>query len=244
MALRGDDDPRDVEFLAVTDTSWRALDDEASVRRPEPGGPPGVRRAVIAAAVVVIGGALVLRTATSHDVQRHAAGSTPIAVVLPPVVHPSVILGQGPLPVIVATDPLSPDHCPSTGGSCTVSDGLPAAFLDAVRAKLGTVVPTQQLDVDTGSNASTFDTTPWYRQLTAKGDGPVTIVVTVSTVAASISTSSVTQSPTAVTGHITHPTGTGYLVELEMTGPPGWSPPMDAMTALAADPRLLVKAAP
>lgn len=237
-----DDDAPGVEFLVPTDVTWEDEFDRGAGRAgpPERFGTPLLRRGFVAAVVLLLGGALVIRTATSHDSYHSVAASpTPSASVpLPAPSSPDPIEYQLDVrtggAVHVITIPTEVKGCPADG--CLISDRVPDGFVRAVQGRLRVSTPTQMVEVEAAPNAQ-----PIYRQLTAAGPDRTTVVVTVRKQRGGLTTTSGTkQTSTKVIGSVSYPTGTsGFVVTVEVTGPLGWTPPLDAMTALAADPRLL-----
>jgi hypothetical protein len=221
-----DGDAAPVEFVVVTDVG---ADDEyfAPAARSRS---PLARRAVAAGAVVVLGGALVLRTATSDDV-RHGAEPGPAVSSRASLQEQLDRLGRGEL--LRANIPGLAD-CLAL--MCSINSDLPMTFLTAVHEQLGQIVTTKQIDITTGDEART-----WYRRLNARAGGEVTMIVTVSKALSSrTTTTKLRLTADSVTAFVTHPTGpTGYSVQIQVSGPAGWTPPQDAMLALAADPRLI-----
>jgi hypothetical protein len=221
-----DDDAAPVEFLVITDVS---ADDELLEPARQPRSPL-LRRATAAGAVVVLGGALVLRTATSNDTHRRAEPQ-------PTVSSPASL--QERLEALGAGG-LSHANIPGLADCltlmCSINSDLPLTFLAAVRERLGRVVVTKQIDITTGDEART-----WYRKLNATGSGGITMIVTVSKALVSrVTTTSLKLTSDSVTAYVNHPTGdTGYSVQIQVTGPVTWTPPQDAMAALASDPRLV-----
>ncbi|MEO8889589.1 MAG: hypothetical protein ABI301_03245, partial [Jatrophihabitantaceae bacterium] len=108
-------------------------------------------------------------------------------------------------------------------------------FLRAVAQHLGTTAAKDQVDATAGT-----DGRAWYRAMTATAPGGMTVAVTVTRGVSSMTTTSGTaQSDGQVVGSLSHPTGnSGFLVTINVTGPVGWTPPFNAMAALAADARL------
>lgn len=239
MRVHDEHDAPSVQFLVDTDTN---TDTDTTADAPaRTFGRPMLRRALTVAVVIVLGGALVARTATSRD-SDHGAVPQPTRSVGPPTDRPLAPFSAVPVQVLPLGRHWAVEgsaHCPAGSVSCTVSAMLPATFLAAVRDHLHVAMPTLQVDVSTGDRMQT-----WYRELRAAGVGASTIIVTVSKSSGSrgsVSTST-SLTPGSVTAVLIRPTGrTGFSIQIKITGPADWSPPQDAMVALAADPRLIAR---
>lgn len=226
MSGHPDGEPAPVEFLVVTDVN--ATDEmlESSIRSRS----SFARRATAVGAIAVLGGALAVRAGTSHDTD-HGAAPGPTQTRQLTVQERLDALGAGEL----AHEDI-PGLADCLTLTCSVNGDLPMTFLAAVRERLGRIVPTKQLDITTGDEART-----WYRRLNASAGDGVTLTITVSKALVShITTTSLKLTANSVTAYVTHPTGdSGYSVQIQVSGPVTWTPPQDAMSALASDPRLV-----
>jgi len=236
MRTRPDNSEPDVQFVLVSEGPQP---DEDLIDRPDGRvlRTPARRRAAVAIAVLLVGGGLVVRAATSDDrvpkAQPAETVSVPTRLPQPDVGGLSTDLRMAP-----AAEPVNP-LCPTTPVECLVNSELPPAFLAAVRGHLQVAVPLEQAEVVIGADQL------WSRLLRAAGAGKTTIEIRVSIASgSSTSLASVEPAPGGQIATVVHPTGTsGLQVTVRITGSVRWQPPLAAMEALAADPRLVERPA-
>jgi hypothetical protein len=237
MRTRPDDAEPGVQFVVVSEGPQP---EEDLIDRPDGRllRSPARRRAAVVIAVLLVGGGLAARAATSHDQVPTAQPlestvSAPTRLPQPDVGGLNTDFQMAP-----AAEPVNP-LCPTTPVDCLVNSELPPAFLAAVREHLQVALPLEQDEVVIGAGQL------WYRLLRAAGAGKTTIEVRVSTASGSItSLATVEQGPAGQIATVVHPTGTsGLQVSVRITGSAHWQPPLVAMEALAADPRLIERPA-
>lgn len=123
---------------------------------------------------------------------------------------------------------------------CNVSSALPAALLTAIRQYVPGVRPVRSHTVGTFLQVPARNGL-WYRQLDLAA-GPVQIQIIVQRSAPrpeSAPTDTEVRGTDRSIGFTRILTGR-FAVSVEFIGPAGYAPPMPAIRALAADPRLLV----
>ena len=232
MRTRPDNSEPDVQFVLVGEGPQP---DEDLIDRPDGRvlRTPARRRAAVVIAVLVVGGGLAVRAATSDDQVPKAQPAETVSV---PTRLPQPDVGglNTDLRMAPAAEPVNP-LCPTTPVDCLVNSELPPAFLAAVRDHLQVAVPLEQAEVVIGAGQL------WYRLLRAAGAGRTSIEVRVSIASgSSTSIATVERGPGGQIATVVHPTGTsGLQVTVRIAGSVRWEPPLAAMKALAADPRLI-----
>lgn len=230
MRTRPDDAGPGIEFVLVSEGPEP---DEDLIDRPDGRllRTPARRRAAAATAVLLVGGGLAARAATSDDQVPKAQPAETVSV---PTRLPQPDVGGKGTGFPLAGMRVS-ELCPTTPVDCLVNSALPPEFLAAVRDHLQVALPLVQTEVVIGRGQL------WYRVLRATGAGRTTIEVRVSIASgALVSLATVESGPGGQTATVVHPTGmSGLQVTVRLTGPARWRPPLTAMQALAADPRLV-----
>jgi hypothetical protein len=232
MRTRPDDADPGVQFVLVSEGPQP---EEDLIDRPDGRllRSPARRRAAVAVAVLLVGGGLAVRAATSDDQVPKAQPAETVSV---PTRLPQPDVGglNTDFQMEPAAEPVNP-LCPTTPVDCLVNTELPPPFLAAVRDHLQVARPLAQAEVVIGADQL------WSRLLRAAGAGKTTIEVRVSIASGSItSLATVEQGRGGQIATVVHPTGTsGLQVTVRITGSAHWKPPLAAMEALAADPRLI-----
>lgn len=191
----------------------------------------GRRRRVVAGLVVALLAVLLgLRLVSTHRTSE----ATPRAAPVPQ--RSSATIGPSPVDVTPGRphfDQHDPAHCPDTI-TCRSMDSVPAGVLAAIRQYL----PKATIQ----SRASVAQLHPdrlYFRQVTASANG-VTAVVLVSRASRldAEPTEGTDNPPGQAIGYVRARTPDGYVVQVQFIGQQNSTPPMSAIRALAADPRL------
>lgn len=183
-------------------------------------------------AVLAVGALIVVRLA--HD------GAAPRPHAAPAPTHPAP---THPVPTIehsrAAQFTYDPTVC-SNAPLCNVSSALPIALLTAVRQYVPGARPVRSHTVGTFLQVPARNGL-WYRQLDlAAGAVQIQIIVQRSAPRPeSAPTDAEVRGSENSIGFTRVLTGM-FAVSVEFSGPAGYAPPMPAIRALAADPRLLV----
>jgi hypothetical protein len=206
----------------------------------------GPRWAAVGLVVVAVAGVLVARTAAQHHGQDHPAvhpttPAPPTRVIrfqpLPPGTSAAVIDG------VLVPLPAGRD-CPRVQGvDCDLSDQVSATMVAAVRTALHLRTIRSQRAIDLAGpdhGLDHGDTVPWYRELVGTGPGHTTISVVLAWGVPDDEGTLVGSSSLGVTATARGLAGPPAMqVTVTMTGPPGWSPPIAAMRALAVNRELV-----
>ena len=186
------------------------------------------RRWTAAALAAFAAGALLVAHLTGEDVAPR-----PDAASLSPRPAPTIEHSRA------AQFTYDPTVC-SNAPLCNVSSALPAALLTAIRQHVPGARPVRSHTVGTFLQAPSRNGL-WYRQLDLTA-GTVRIQIIVQRSAPrpeSAPTDTQVRGAESSIGFTRILTGM-FAVSVEFVGPPGYAPPMPAIRALAADPRLLV----
>lgn len=205
-------------------------DDELLVEETSPPwlGTPRRRGAAVAAVIALVGTLVGLRLASGGGNDQQAAP------VPSEVRQPSV----GPSPVDITPgrphyDRNDPAHCPDWI-SCRSFPTVPPSVLAAISKYL----PKAAIQ----SRTSVVQLRPsrlYFRQVNASADDVSVIVLVSRSNRSQVQPTEGTDDTVGqAIGYVRVQTSDGYVVQVQFTGQTGWTPPMGAIRALAADPRL------
>jgi hypothetical protein len=181
--------------------------------------------AVGAVTLLTVAGVVAAAWAGAGHPQAHEAGH--VAPTPAPVTH-------GSTGVSLAAQIEAIMHCPPSV-ACSAADGVPAATTAAIAEYLSGAYERQTVTVTQVDPRRLY-----YRAVNATA-GAVELLVIVSTSADARpqATDSVDPVPGAAIRYVRRQIGR-YEVQIQYTGPPGATPPVELAVRLAVDPRLLV----
>jgi hypothetical protein len=181
--------------------------------------------AVGAVALLTVAGIVAAAWAGAAHPRAHEARH--VAPTPAPVTH-------GPTGISLASQIEAIMHCPPTM-ACSAAEAVPPATTAAIAEYLFGADERQTVTV------TQLDTRRLYYRAVNATAGPVELLVIVSTsgTARPRATDSVNPVPGAAIRYVRRQIGR-YEVQVQYTGPPGATPPVELAVRLASDPRLLV----
>ena len=169
--------------------------------------------------------ALAVGAAVAGIVSAHPAGSRSAVTVAPPAVAAH--------PLVLGTDPDLPAQC-AHEISCSSADAVPRGTSDAISEFLsGAYERVTYTVIQSGTNRLV------YRAVNATSGGiELLVIIRVPRVARSAATETFDPSPGAAIRYVRRQVG-HYEVQVQYTGPPGRTPPVELAERLSQDPRLI-----